>query len=290
MPTVQTNDVRTYYERRGSGPTLVLVHASVLDHSMWDAQVEALADEYDVLTYDLRGHGRTGGSDRGRYTMATYAGDLRALLDALNVDRAVLCGHSMGGNVVQSFAARYPDRVAGLVLAETWGPEIRQRHEWVVRRVMLPGAIPPVRLVGYERMTRFNAWFYERFFPRAGGNFDRVMAVMAEMPAMETAEFAKVMRCMARFHEESADLSGLVVPVLVLYGENTLPFVTAHAAAFAANLPDTTVEVIPGAGHGANLDDPAAYNAAVLSLLARAYADTADRENATVSHDPAGMA
>ena len=290
MPTVQTRDVQTYYERRGSGPTLVLVHASVLDHSMWDAQVDALADEYDVVTYDLRGHGRTGGSDRGRYTMATYAEDLRALLDALNVERAVLCGHSMGGNVVQSFAARYPDRVAGLVLAETWGPEIRQRHEWFVRRVMLPGAIPPVRLLGYERMTRFNAWFYERFFAEAGGNMDRVMTVMGEMPTMETAEFAKVMRCMARFHEESADLSGLAVPVLVLYGENTLPFVTAHAEWIAANLPDATVDVIPGAGHGANLDDPAAYSAAVRGLLARVEADPADRQDPTVSHDTAGMA
>ena len=86
MPTILTNGVETYYERRGSGPPVVFVHGAILDHSQWDPQTEELSDDYTVLAYDVRGHGRTGGSRRGSYSVELFADDLAALLDGLNRD------------------------------------------------------------------------------------------------------------------------------------------------------------------------------------------------------------
>jgi pimeloyl-ACP methyl ester carboxylesterase len=251
---------------------VVFVHASVMDHSMWDEQVAALADDYGTVVYDLRGHGRTGGSVLPRYTMDTFADDLDALLAALDVDRPVLCGLSMGGLVALTYAARHPDRVAGLVLAEAFAPEILSRGEWLLRRVLLNALIPPVRLLGYERVERAEVWLAERLFGGVGGDYERVERLRATGPRMATDEFVKTMRAMSRFHDVTLDLSAVRTPTLVLYGEHGLPFVPRHAAALAARLPDVEVDEVPGAGHAANLDAPAYVTDAVRRFLDEVYA------------------
>ncbi|MFC4550990.1 MULTISPECIES: alpha/beta fold hydrolase [Halorussus] len=271
MPTVRTGDVETYYERRGEGPPIVFVHASILDHSMWDEQAAALADNYETLVYDLRGHGRTAGSAVPAYSIDLFAEDLDALLDTLAVGRPVLCGLSMGGLVAQTYAAKYPDRVAGLILADTFTPRILTRGEWFLRRIVLNALIPPVRLVGYERVEKANVWLTERLFAGAGGDYENVERLRETGPKMATDEFAKVILAMTRFHEESVDLSAIAVPTLVLYGERELPFVKRHAAELAARLSDVEVDEVPDAGHASNLDASDYFTAAVRSFLERVH-------------------
>ena len=275
MPTIRTNGVETYYERRGEGRPVVFVHAAILDHSMWDWQVETLCGDYETVVYDLRGHGRTGGSAVPAYSVELYAEDLRALIEALELDRPVLCGHSLGGMVVQTYAAQYPDGTAGLVLADvmltdTFEPGVRCLGEWVLRRVVLPALVPPVRLFGYERVERVNVWLTDRLFGGVAGDYGNVERVRETGPRMTTDEFVKVIRSMERFGGP-LDLSAVTVPALVVYGENELPFVVRHAAELAARLPDATVDRVPDGGHASNLDDPEYYTAAVRSLLKRAY-------------------
>jgi pimeloyl-ACP methyl ester carboxylesterase len=118
MPTVRTNDVETYYERHGSGRALVFVHGAWLNHHQWTPQVDGFAAEYEVVTYDLRGHGRSGGSTDGAYSVELYAADLRTLVEALGLEAPVVCGLSLGGMVAQTYAARYGN-CAALVLADT---------------------------------------------------------------------------------------------------------------------------------------------------------------------------
>lgn len=275
MGTVRTNGITTHYERYGEGPAMVFIHGSIVDRSMWAAQVEALADDYTVISYDMRGHGHTGPSTVDPYTIGLFADDLAALVDALALDRPVLCGLSMGGLVAQTYAARHPDRVSGLVLADTFTPPVRSRGEWFLRRVVLPFLTYPVRLVGYERVEKANVWVTERFFAGAGGDYGNVKALREDAPEMTTREFVKVIGAMTRFHEASVELGALSMPTLVIYGENELPFVKRHAAALAAALPDVTVKAVPGGGHASNLDNPAFFTDALREFLGRAHA-TAD--------------
>jgi 3-oxoadipate enol-lactonase len=272
MPTVATNDVETYYERRGDGPPIVFVHGAVLDHAQWASQVEALSDEYTTIAYDVRGHGRTGGSTEEKYSIDLFAEDLEAFVTTLELDRPVICGLSMGGCIAQAYAARRSDRLGGLVLADTFTPEFLTRGERLQRSVLLRATIPPVRLLGYERVERAMVWLHERLRRGSSGDYDEIERLRAEGPRMETDEFAKTIRAVARFHETRVDLPSITAPTLVLYGENEPAFVRGHAAKLAAELPDVSVREVPGAGHASNLDDPEFFTGALREFLADADA------------------
>lgn len=268
MPTVQTGDIETYYERRGDGPPVVFVHGAIMDHRQWKPQLDALSDAYTVIAYDVRGHGRTGGSPRARYSVDLLADDLSAFLAALDVESPVLCGLSMGGCIAQVFAARYPDRVAGLVLADTFAPEILGVGEWLQRVVLLRATVPPIRLVGYERVEQALVWLQERFQGAdVSGDYARIQALREAGPKMETAEFAKVVRTLARFDETALDHSAITAPTLVLYGEHDVGFVRRHAVRFGTVIPDATVRAVPDAGHTSNIDNPAFFSDALRAFL-----------------------
>lgn len=282
MPTVRTNDVETYYEQRGTGPPVVFVHAAVLDHTQWDPQVDALSDEYTTIAYDVRGHGRTGGSGTDPYSMDRFAEDLDALITGLHLDRPVVCGHSMGGCIAQVYAATRPETVSGLVLASTFSPEPFDRREWFQRSVLLRAAIPPARLVGYERVEKAMVWLQERFSKGASGEYGNVERLRETGPRMDTEEFAKVIRAVASFHETTVDLSAITAPTLVLYGEREPAFVRRHAAKLGAEIPDASVKEVPDAGHASNLDDPEYFTGALREFLARVpHWDTADNPDGT---------
>lgn len=266
MPTVETNGIDTYYELCGSGPPVVFVHGSVMDHAQWAPQVEVLSEGYTTVVYDVRGHGRTGGSDLDRYPMDLYARDLHELVAALDLERPVVCGHSMGGCIAQVYAATYPDDLAGLVLADTFTPNLNTLRERLQMRV-LGAAVLPVRLVGYERVQDVMVWFHERFNPGSGGEYATIRDVQANMPRISTDEFAKIMRSMTTFRELEIDYAAIAVPTLVLYGENEPSFIRRQAGILASEISTVTVVEVPDAGHGSNLDNPDAFADGLRTLL-----------------------
>lgn len=267
--TVRTNDIETYYERRGEGPPVVFVHAALMDHSMWEPQVERLGEEYTTIAYDVRGHGRTGGSDANPYSVDLYAEDLDALLATLDIEHPVLCGASLGGEIAQVYASTHPDGVAGLVLADTWTPEIRSRLEWFQMRVVMRATIPLVRLFGYRRVAHVANWFQERIGGKgARGDYEKVEQLMEDAPAIGTREFAKIVRSLVAFYGTDVDYAAITAPTLILYGENTMSAVKAHVPHLAAGIPNSVVREVPGGGHANNLDNPEFFSTAIGEFLA----------------------
>ncbi|MFC4356331.1 alpha/beta fold hydrolase [Halobium salinum] len=275
MATVRTNGVETYYERRGEGPPVVFVHGAVVDHHQWEPQAEALADEYTTYVYDVRGHGRTGGSDEDSYSIDLFAADLDAFCTALDIERPVLCGTSMGGCIAQVYAARHPDRVAGLVLADTFTPTLHDWRERVMRSLALRATVYPVRLLGYERTERWMVRAYERVSKGSSGDYEQVERIRERGPKMSTDEFAKVVRAVGRFHETRLDLSAISAPTLVLYGENEPGVARRHVRAFRAAIADVTVRVVPGGGHASNMDAPEFVTRELRTFLDRVVAGDA---------------
>lgn len=268
MPPIRTNGIDTYYERRGSGPAIVFVHAAILDSHQWEPQVDVLSEAYTTVTYDVRGHGHTGGSAVNRYSIELFADDLAALLDELDLEKPVLCAHSTGGCIAQVYAARHPEKLSGLVLASTYTPEIITRGEWLQRSVLMRATIPPVRLLGYERVEKAMVWLQERFQGAdVSGDYEAIQALRKQGPTMTSAEFAKVIRAIVAFAESEVDFSAITVPTLVLFGENDVDFVRRHAVVLGGELPDATVREIPGAGHGSNLDNPDFFTDAVREFV-----------------------
>jgi pimeloyl-ACP methyl ester carboxylesterase len=115
MSRARVNDVELWYELKGSGPHLVQIGGAVSAHEGYATITDAMTEHFSVIDYDHRGYGQ---SDRPqqRYTMATWADDLAALLDVIGVERTHVHGGSMGGFIATQFAARYPDRVDRLVI------------------------------------------------------------------------------------------------------------------------------------------------------------------------------
>lgn len=281
MPTVQTNGIETYYAERGTGPPVVFVHGAILDHGQWEPQMDALSDEYRTIAYDVRGHGRTGGSARKWYSIDLFADDLDALITALDLEKPVLCGLSTGGCIAQAYAAARSDRLAGLVLADTFTPELFDWREWLQRSAMLRATVPPVRLVGYQRVEKAMVWLQERIQGEGiSGDYEKVERVRAEGPKMETDEFAKVIRAVAAFHGTEIDFSAITVPTLVLYGENEPAFIRRHAPKLDAEIPNASVRGVPGAGHALNLDNPEFFTAAMRNFSQTAFLVTETRTSA----------
>ena len=133
---------RLYYERIGSGPPLLLVMGTGLDHSVWDAQVEAYRNEFECIVFDNAGTGKSGRPDE-RLTVRSMAADTAGLLEALGIERTHVSGVSLGSCIAQELTLARPDMVASLQLHGTWAT-------WFARR-FAPGAS---RDVGADRGLR----------------------------------------------------------------------------------------------------------------------------------------
>src|SRR5215216_8115758 len=118
METINVNGIRFAYERRGTGTPLVLLHGYPLDHHLWDEVAPLLVDTFELILPDLRGFGESSTVD-SFYTMEDIASDIAALLDHLEIQKAAIVGHSMGGYVALAFARLFPERVTGLGLVST---------------------------------------------------------------------------------------------------------------------------------------------------------------------------
>jgi 3-oxoadipate enol-lactonase len=115
MPTILNNGTSIYYERQGNGPAMVLVHGYPLDRTIWTQVLPLLSDKVDLITPDQRGFGRSEPVS-SFYSVHDMAGDIKSLLDHLQVEKAIIAGHSMGGYVALAFAESWPERVVGLAL------------------------------------------------------------------------------------------------------------------------------------------------------------------------------
>src|SRR5437899_2793672 len=133
MPKLDRDGVKIHYEVHGTGPTLLLSHGYSSTARMWDGQIAALKDRYQVIVWDMRGHGESDyPKDQSLYSEALTVGDMKALLDHVGAKKAIVAGLSLGGYMSLAFNASHPDRVRALMLFDT-GPGFKKdeaRAKW----------------------------------------------------------------------------------------------------------------------------------------------------------------
>lgn len=243
-------DIR--YEVAGSGePTLVFVHGWSCDRSYWRAQTDHFAASHRVVAVDLGGHGESG-LGRKDWTMNAFGGDVRAVVEALALRKVVLVGHSMGGHVIVEATQLMPDRVAALVLVDTFdNVDQRQSAE------DLEGFLAPMR--AHFRGTT-EAWVRRRLF--AGRSDPKLVERIArDMAAAPAAVGLSAMEHVRRY-DEGVALAAVRVPVRMI---NADLFPTNLEAARRRKL-DVSLAVMPAVGHFPMMEDPDEFN----RLLARA--------------------
>jgi pimeloyl-ACP methyl ester carboxylesterase len=246
-----------FADTASDGPTVVLTHGAGVDHTMWDAQVVALADRgYRVIVWDLRGHGESTLAPGTRFTASDALADLAPVLDECRVDRAVLIGHSLGGNLAQAFARAHADRVVGLVVVgATWNTGPLSGPERFALRLAAPAlALVPARgLPG--RMARASA-----VSPTA---IARTEAVFARMPKRR---FLDVWAATVSFVDPDPGYRS-PVPLALVRGAQDRTGNIATAMPRWARAEGIPEQVVPDAGHILTWDAPDATSRALLHVL-----------------------
>lgn len=248
------------FDDRGAGPPLVLAHAFPLDRRMWEAQAE-LAETCRLLTPDLFGFGESGLAPGG-WTMDTAADALAEWLTSLGFDKVLFGGLSMGGYVAMAFARRHPQRVQGLLLADTRAEadseEAKANRAKAMQTVAGGG---PAALI-------------EQMLPKVLSDQTRqhrpaVEGRVRELARSQSADGVTAAIAALRDRPDSTDaLAGFKFPALVIVGAADTLTPPSAAEAMAEKLPDVTSEMLWGAGHLANLEQPDAFNAAVRRWVA----------------------
>jgi pimeloyl-ACP methyl ester carboxylesterase len=251
-----------YVIEAGRGPAVVLLHAFPLNASMWAAQREALSGSYRVLCPDQRGFGGTQlGHDEP--SLDEIADDFAAMLDAKKVETCVLGGLSMGGYVAMAFLRRHPQRVRGLILADTKAvadsPEAAANRRRMADEVI--AAQSAAQLVDEVLPGLLGATTMAKRALVLG----RVKALVERAPAYAVAW---AQRAMADRPDSFDTLRAVAVPTLVVVGEEDTLSPLAEAQAMAEAVPGATLVTIPESGHLTSVEAPEEFNAAVAEFLA----------------------
>jgi 3-oxoadipate enol-lactonase len=241
-------------------PRIVLIHSLALDASIWDGVVARLAVHADILTYDCRGHGRSGKRAQG-FSMARFARDLMELLDHVGWQTAVAAGCSMGGCVAQALAGLYHSRVSALGLIDTtawYGEDAPATWRERAAGVLSKGL---VELLEFQ----LPRWF--------GDDFRKQQPELVN--AVTEVFLANDLDCYAAscIMLGDTDLRGylkkLTVPVAIMVGEEDYATPVTEAQQLHDAIPNSTLTVIPGARHLTPIERPEEIAIQLIALLGR---------------------
>jgi len=264
--TIKAGALDMYYERTGKGKALVLLHAGLQDHTMWQSQVKALSARYDVRTPDLPFHGRTRGID----TLLPASEAIRILLDSLHLQKVSIAGLSMGASIAQDFIIAYPDRVdkAFLISAGINGfNKIKP--------------IDSVSMAWYQQFTQaldrqdtvgaaveFTKAWAEGIY-RSADNLKAPVSQYVYRTTPVNLRLHKMERWpVLQEHPPAIEkLSSIHVPVLIIDGDKDLPYVTASSAYLEKNIPGARRVVLKDVAHMLNMEKPAELNKLMIDFL-----------------------
>ncbi|MDH5667136.1 MAG: alpha/beta fold hydrolase [Nitrospira sp.] len=263
---VRVNGISLAYQDRGTGLPLIFLHAFPLNRTMWAPQEEALSSRFRVITVDLRGHGESD-APLWHYTLDQAADDVRALMDHLSIGQAVLVGLSMGGYILFSFYRRYPDRVKGLILADTKaqadtpdGRDARFQMAQIAYR-QGPAAIADImlsKLLSPETIT---------------AKPDLVRTVRSMIEGNQISGIAGDLMAMAERPDSTPVLETMACPTQIIVGERDQATPPSEAKFMADRIPRARLTVIPDAAHLANVEQPDTF-----TQIVHVFASDLERE------------
>jgi len=254
MPFLTHDSVKLYYEVHGS-PTnqpLILSHGYSATSEMWKGQITALSKDYRLIIWDMRGHGQSDyPDDQSAYSEDHTVADIAAILDNVVSNKAtkvIVGGLSLGGYMSLAFYRAHPERVLKLLIIDT-GP-------------------------GFKKDSAREGWNKTAYKTAESFEMNGLKPLQSASPERSgvTHRNAKGLAYAARGMLAQRNdavmqvLSKIQVPSLIVVGSEDKPFLAASEY-MAKKIPGATKVVIPGAGHAANIDQPEAFNDAVLEFL-----------------------
>ena len=304
VPRIERADVllhghRVYFNIAGRGPVVVLIHGVAGRASQWDRVVQLLAESHTVVAPDLLGHGDSA-KPRGDYSLGAHASGIRDLLVGLNVERASVVGHSLGGGIAMQFAYQFPERCArlGLVASGGLGGDVHV----LLRAATLPGSEFVLPLIAHPRVLDVAS-----VIPRALGR-------MGLRTRPDLTEIARAYQSLSNAEARSAFIHTLravidptgqrinasdrlylasKMPSLIVWGCQDRIIPVEHAQPTHEGMPGSTLELFEDAGHFPHLDDPLRFARTLEAFLLEtepAQLDTGTMRELLLARDPAAAA
>jgi pimeloyl-ACP methyl ester carboxylesterase len=253
---------RVIYRIAGSGPPVVLIHGMLNSSSHWQSVAMELARDHTVVAPDLIGHGDSA-APRGDYSLGAHAASIRDLLAAIEIDRASIVGHSLGGGVAMQFFYQFPQRVERLVLVSSGG--LGREVSPMLRTAALPGVSAILSLTIQPRVLAALAGTGRRMRERAlvGGVY--LQAIARALRPLENADarqaFLTTLRSVIDVHGQRVSATDRLyllesMPTMIVWGErdNTIPLIHGRRAHEA--IPHSFFRTLPDAAHFPHLEDP----------------------------------
>jgi|ERR1035438_7629663 pimeloyl-ACP methyl ester carboxylesterase len=260
MERLRNDDTEIFYEIRGNGPPVVLLHPFPCDHEFWNPVTAALDSRYRLILPDLRGHGESE-IGVGPALMAKHASDIACVLDAAGIGKAAFIGCSIGGYILFEFWRRFRERVTALAFCDT-----RPQPDTAEARANRLKAAAAVLEQGTEP-------FLESMIPKLMGRTtvtmrpDLVDGARAMMRKMSAEDISLVQRGMAERPDSVADLKTINVSTLIVIGEEDILSTAADGELMRQNIAGSQLKVISKAGHYAPWEQPGAVGELLRHFL-----------------------
>ena len=270
METIQTtvddlkinlNGITICYDDFGKGIIpLIFIHGFPFDKSSWQPQMESLKTTHRVIAYDIRGFGKST-ADNEKTSMSLFADDLIKLMDALEIDKAVACGLSMGGYILLNAVNRYPDRFKAIILSDTQciadSPEGKEKRYKTIEHIEAGG------------LNDFAEGFIKNVFCQESLDDKKELVQRIKTVVLTTSPetITGTLAALAERSEMGTSLSKITVPALILCGKEDKVTPLAQSEILHQHITGSTLHGIAQAGHLSNLEQPELFNRHVTEFI-----------------------
>lgn len=257
---MKVSGIQMNYELSGKkgSPVIVLSHSLASSLVMWNPQMDALNPHFQVLRYDIRGHGKSDVTP-GSYTLELLAEDVIGLLDALDIDRVHFVGLSIGGMIGQSLALNHLHRLRSLALCDS-ASVIPQEAQPIWQERINKALSKGMEAQVDETMER---WFTPSFFKQSSPMLEIIRKQILTTPVLGYIGCAEAIRKLNYLDQ----LSKIKIPTLIMVGEDDPGTPVSASEAMHKRLSNSNLVILPSARHLSNIEQAEAFNATLLKFL-----------------------
>ncbi len=248
------------YDFEGSGKPLLFVHAFPFDHNMWEYQVKHFRTNYHVITFDIRGFGKSKDSFNFIYTMEDFANDILNIIEHLKLKEVNICGLSMGGYIVQRAVIKYQDKFSSMILSDTKAE--RDGNEDVIKRAKYISNLKKYGTAGEADK------FMKRLMYRDNYENKRLYKFIEDIINLQSAEAMCGASLAMATRTNTLDYFGTInIPSLILIGDNDTFTPIEYSKKMESKLKNCELKIIPNSGHLSPLENPEAFNSYLSEFL-----------------------
>lgn len=270
-PTVQRGSIQAggfniYYERQGQGKPLLLLHAGLQDHTMWQDQVKPLSGQYDIITIDLPYHGATTGKD----TNLLIQDILRVVLDSLKVTKTSIAGLSLGAGAAEDFVIAYPERVNKAIFISSGLSGYDKVHP--LDSVSIGWYHQMVTAMEGKDTAAAAAAFAKAWAEGPYRSGDSLKKPVSQFTAALTLKHLRQhqMNNWLRFKQDPPayqTIAGIHLPVLIIHGDKDMPFITSASQYMEQQIPGAKRVLLKNVAHMLNMEVPVEVNKLIVDFL-----------------------